>query len=552
MGTENKEKNNPLADLLVKIEIDAETWTEMSPMAKLRYLGAVVKSNSERIINAAGGFVDTFAGLIRANTENPVINAYLGLVETGVGLVRATTVANNVFISARHEIHSPFDALATFMGVGRGIELVADAIEATPSVCGTFVGLTEKERAKYGFRFVQVQKVEDASLDESALSQFMVDTEITYEGVKYHVGFEVGYPESKHRGDRISDDAGYSYFNFGIPSGEYCRELMQSIPSMLYGMYIDRIDITKNIVRIKNGTLFVEPRVNIDFDVKNFDMYDERGNAIRTMASESSFIRKVLDVKGRRGYIVQGDQGTGKTISVNRLLMDFTDVPVFWISPDSIADKRGMDNVFRVLEMFPGSFFVFDDFDGNDFTKKNELTGAFINHIDETNSPKYRGITILIINEPQKLHSTIKMRPGRIDDIIYVKNPDTVEGVCDVVEQSFKHLGRETPEWVNPNDLTFVYACELVFEAHLTHAYISGVVGDMVKFSEEDMRVEKFVELVLRRIATIKYARMVARDDGHIVDGPPPEVAKPEAKAEPTPINSTSPASDNPGEGSPM
>ena len=545
MAGNNVEKNNPLSDLLVKIEIDAETWTKMSARDKLHYLKSVVKANSEKIVNAAGGFVDAFSGLIRANTDNPVVNAYLSLVETGFGLVRATTVANNVFIAARHEIHSPFDELARFMGTGRGIELITDSIEATPSICETFLGMTEKEQAKYGFRFIKVQKQDDPGATESVVSVFLVDAELTFEGEKRHVGFEVGYPESKHRGDRIADDAGYSYINFGMYGGDYCAELLFSIPSIIYGIYIDRIDITKNIVRIKNGTLYVEPRVTIDFDVKNFDMYDEDGNAVRTMASESAFIRKVLDIRGRRGYIVQGDQGTGKTISVNRLLMDFPDVPVFWISPDSIADRRGMDNVFRVLDMFPGSFFIFDDFDGNDFASKNELTGAFINYIDETNSPKYRGITILIINEPQKLHSTIKLRPGRIDDIIYVKNPDTVEGVCDVVEQSFKHLGREKPDWVTPDNLHFVFACERIFEAHLTHAYISGVVGDMVKFSDGDMSVGKFIELVSRRIATIKYARMVARDDGHIVDGPPPAVVKPDAK----PINSTSPTKEgDPGD----
>jgi hypothetical protein len=267
------------------------------------------------------------------------------------------------------------------------------------------------------------------------------------------------------------------------------------------------------------------------------------------MASESAFIRKVLDIKGRRGYIVQGDQGTGKTISVNRLLMDFTDVPVFWISPDSIADRRGMDNVFRVLDMFPGSFFVFDDFDGNDFASKNELTGAFINYIDETNSPKYRGITILIINEPQKLHSTIKLRPGRIDDIIYVKNPDTVEGVCDVVEQSYRHLGKAKPAWVDASNPDFAEACELVFKAHLTHAYISGVVGDMVRYSEGTGDVGTFREMVSRRISTIKYARMVARDDGHIVDGPPPSVRE---TVPAKPINSPSPASRNHEDDIPM
>ena len=57
----------------------------------------------------------------------------------------------------------------------------------------------------------------------------------------------------------------------------------------------------------------------------------------------------------------------------------------------------------------------------------------------------------------------------------------------------------------------------------------------MVRYSRDEITVGKFKELVARRISTIKYARMVARDDGHLVDGPPPSIPKlPEEK----PINS--------------
>ena len=72
MAGNNNEKNNPLSDLLVKIEIDAETWTKMSPKEKFHYLKSVIKSNSEKLVNAAGGFVDAFSGLIRANYERMV------------------------------------------------------------------------------------------------------------------------------------------------------------------------------------------------------------------------------------------------------------------------------------------------------------------------------------------------------------------------------------------------------------------------------------------------------------------------------------------------
>ena len=534
-----------LDDLLVKIEIDTNAWRTRSPREKLAFLLRETRKNSEKLVAAAGGFVESFASLVRANTSSQAVNEWLSLVETGIGLVRANTVLNNIFISARREVHSPFDDLARFMDAGKGVELVTDSMDATPSICETFLGLTDTEQSKYGIRFRKVKKMDEEGTDQGGDSEptvFMVDADWDRDGRVQHIGFEIGFYESRQKGDRLSEDIS-AYINFGIPGKNADFDALWDLPSFIYGIYIDKIDVTKNIVRIKNGVLYVEPRVVVDFDVRNFDLYDENGKPVRTMASESAFIRRVLDRGGRRGYIVQGDQGTGKTISVNKLLMDFPDVPVFWISPNSITDRRGMDNVFRVLDMFPGSFFVFDDFDGNNFSDKNDLTGAFIDYIDETNSPRYRGITILIINEPQKLHSTIKLRPGRIDDIIYVQNPGTVAQVADVVEQSFRHLGMKKPDWVSADSPSFIVACEPIFGAHLTHAYISGVVTDMVRFSSDEISLDRFNELVSRRIATIRYARMVALDDGHIVDGDAPRVAPVEE------INSgVSPAEDGDGD----
>ena len=71
MEGNNNEKNNPLSDLLVKIEIDAETWNKMSPGEKFHYLKSVIKANSEKLVNAAGGFVEAFSGLIRSRPLRP-------------------------------------------------------------------------------------------------------------------------------------------------------------------------------------------------------------------------------------------------------------------------------------------------------------------------------------------------------------------------------------------------------------------------------------------------------------------------------------------------
>lgn len=512
-----------ISDLLLRIEIDAHDWERKTLGERIRCIYEQACKHSAKLVDAAGGFLDTFGRLVRANTSNPVIHGYLDLADMAYGLWQATTVANNLFVSAKHEVHSIYDNIAKMIGYQRGIDLLGDTIYATKNICEYFLGATQAEQDRYGFRFISIKNDADAK-EVPGKGHVYAVAEFVRSGRRMKVGFELCYYGTQEKGDTISGEAS-SFITYALPGGEEeLDDLYYEVPAIIYGIYVSRVDITKNMIRIKSGKLYTEPRVNIDFDVKNFDEVDDNGHTIRTMKSEAEFIRKVLDAKGRRGYIVQGDQGTGKTVSVNRLLMEFTDVPVFWISPDSIADSDSMDSVFRILNLFPGSFFIFDDFDGNDFSDKSGLAGEFINYIDETNSPAYRGITILIINEPQKLHSTIKNRPKRIDDIIYVRNPSTYEDIADVMTQTFKHLGRKAPEWVDPSNGELQDICHDISDAHLTHACIAGVVDDMLCYFNDEATPDNFRYLVERRKAAIRYSQMVALDDGHIVPGPPPAI----------------------------
>lgn len=519
-----------LGDMLLQVEIDSKEWQQLKPMGKLGYLKKELKKlKAEKFVDVASRLASSFCDIVRANTSSPVVRSYLGLVDTAFGLVKSATVLDNMFVSRKHEIHSEFDELAEFMGIeGGGVTMITDSLEATSSICETFLKMPPATQKKYGLRFLRVsEKNEDEEKSDDSMIVTFVDAEmVSADFGKIHIGFEVGYYSSKHRNEKVSEESSYAYVNYGFWAGECDFTILDRIPSIIYGAYIDSVDISKNVIEIRGGMLYTKPRTVIDFDVRNFDLKGDDGKVVRTLESESEIIRKVLDRKGRRGYIIQGDQGTGKTISVNRLLMDFTDTPVFWISPDSVSDKNSMQEVFRILTMFPGSFFVFDDFDGNNFSTKNSLTSTFINSIDETLSPGFRGIVMLIINEPQKLHSTIKLRPGRIDDIIYVENPRTVDQVADVVTQRFVHMKLGVPEWVSRENPEFVEAAGRITSSNLTHAYITGIVNDMVELTPDDISCTRFTELIERKKASIRYARMVALDDGHIVDGGAPRVAE--------------------------
>ena len=168
--------------------------------------------------------------------------------------------------------------------------------------------------------------------------------------------------------------------------------------------------------------------------------------------------------------------------------------------------------------MFPGSIFVFDDIDGNDFSKKDTLTTTFITCIDETNSSKFSGIIIMTINDPQKINSTIKTRNGRIDEVILVKNPDSFERVIDVITQRYKCIGAEKPEWMSETNEEFKKTVNVMIKSTFTHAHIAGIISDLVDLYKEGYTIDDFKTAVNKRIESIKNASMVARADGHIVE----------------------------------
>lgn len=530
------------SDMLLNIEIDTKEWVGKSAKEKLAYLKRELgMNNSKKLFNVATKLAGGICSLIRYNTSNPIINGYIGLAETALGLSKATAVLNNAFISSTIDIKSDYDAIAHFMGLPSGQSIAATSVEVTPEICKAFISMPKEAQQKYKIEFTKVQSSSDASstefdednepemdnsLSEHLITTYIMASAVTRNGAVGKIGIELGYMTSKRETSDINEGHSYSYCNVCVANTEDIAffDILEEFEEIIYGTYIDSIDISKNLIKIDNGILYKTPRVDIDFDVHNFDLEDTNGNIIRTLDSEADLIRTVLNHGHRRGYIIQGEPGTGKTISINKLLMKFTDSPVFWITASSVSDTNKMHSVFRILNMFPGSIFVFDDFDGNDFSSKNPLTTTFISCIDETTSPKFSGILFLIINEPQSLHNTIKFRSGRIDDIIYVKNPETVEQIEDIVTQRFNHMRAsnpeiEKPDWVSSDNEEFATAAKIISDGHLTHAHIGGIVRDLVELNEQ-YDCKKFIELIERRMTSISNGKLVAYEDGHIGEQP--------------------------------
>lgn len=520
MGSNNMDIGKQLLDdlgsMLLNIEIDSDLWVGRDAKAKLRYLkNKLAGDTGKKLINVGTQLAGSVIEIVKTNATG-ALKDYADVAETALNLGKATMIVNNMFVSQKYEVHTDYDELAKFMGFKNGQSIHTTQMDSTCDICRALVEMPLEMQQKYGMK---ITKTHTPPSSGTTSSGNMVTVYLLAKYRKVNIGIEVNYFNQKSKDTAVNQDAGYSYINLGVYNADMYGvggddddsdndggDILEEVVHIIYANYISSIDIKTNLIKIDGGHFYTEPRRNINFDIHNIDLEEM-----------SRTCRAVLNAKRRRGYILQGDPGTGKTVSIHKLMMDFTDVPVFWISADSINETAKIRSVFRILNMFPGSIFVFDDIDGNDFSQKNDLSTAFLTCIDETNSSKFSGIIIMTLNDPQRINPTIKTRNGRIDEVIHVMNPGTVNEVLDVITQRFRYLGVTMPSWMGLDNTAFVDQVNIMINSNFTHAHVAGIISDLVDLYKEGYTLEDFENAVNKRIKSIENASMVTRPDGHII-----------------------------------
>lgn len=284
-----------------------------------------------------------------------------------------------------------------------------------------------------------------------------------------------------------------------------CFDIYRSMLMVALQNYVHSLDVANNFVKLDPyGDLRATSRRIVPFNINNFD----KESVITEM-------KKCLKSGRRRGYLFMGDPGTGKTESIQKLLEQFTDLPVFWVDSSSLSSYTAIHEVFKTLHYFPKSICVFDDIDALDLTAKSDKTTAFIECMDcKDDSLAYNGIVIMTVNEPTRVHSSIKSRPGRIDKIIYIKNPDSVDIVYDVISMRYVRADRPMPSEFNMNNERFVECMNECIKANFTHAHIAGIIDDIIYLSdtEGEELIDELASRIKDRIMSIKYANMKTKN----------------------------------------
>jgi hypothetical protein len=130
-----------------------------------------------------------------------------------------------------------------------------------------------------------------------------------------------------------------------------------------------------------------------------------------------------LGVPYRRGVLLYGPPGNGKTSLVRAIGSSVPNIPGLILRPADDFDDRGLQNVLAIWQEREPAILVIEDLDWL-FRQTRVSVSAFLNALDGV-SRIHGGLLLLATtNHPDALDPAINNRPGRFDVAIEVAPPD--------------------------------------------------------------------------------------------------------------------------------
>lgn len=119
----------------------------------------------------------------------------------------------------------------------------------------------------------------------------------------------------------------------------------------------------------------------------------------------------------RKGYFIEGVQGSGKSTMVEKIAMD-NNMPIYNVC---FTDEKMTDSMLisMITSVPTRSIIVFDEFEKQyNHPKRSVGESGLLSAIDGTQRLSHGTIVIMIVNDSSKIDSTLLtllLRPGRID-----------------------------------------------------------------------------------------------------------------------------------------
>jgi ATP-dependent 26S proteasome regulatory subunit len=207
----------------------------------------------------------------------------------------------------------------------------------------------------------------------------------------------------------------------------------------------------------------------------------------------------------RRGYVLFGQPGCGKTTAGYIICNNLPGFTVIWVTPDLIQENRqnsvsSIKLLYKLADFVTPCVIILEDLDlfaeERDVSRDSLALGGLMNLLDGVNSIN-NTITIGTTNRLETMESALRNRPGRFDRIIEIPPLDDVlrqkmfknrlkewkydeEVINRLVEETDGWTGAEIQEFINTLHLKYINNKKI--GKSLTCGIVEEVIEKMAEF----------------------------------------------------------------------
>ncbi|HZZ44607.1 MAG TPA: ATP-binding protein [Tepidisphaeraceae bacterium] len=172
------------------------------------------------------------------------------------------------------------------------------------------------------------------------------------------------------------------------------------------------IENTSSPTRTSSPNLILSPSLRLRFESEILNFFDDSvANLYRSLA-----------VPYRRGLLLHGPPGNGKTSLIRWIGSSLPNIPALVLRPHAAFDSDDLSETISQWTQLAPSLLVIEDLD---WLLARVNISTFLNLIDGIDSSATGGLLLIATtNHPEQLDPAINNRPGRFDVVIEIPSPE--------------------------------------------------------------------------------------------------------------------------------